>query len=217
MCPSAASNTISDRSFSLTGVHWPRDQAHRTTVVTEGRQPILSEEGLALLRRVVRQCLDEYPFVIDSMMVLPDHLHSIWTLPDGDAEYPKRWGYIKKQFTSSWLAAGNPEQPVSKGRQRERRRGVWVPRFWEHTIRDEQDFRRHLDYIHYNPVKHGYVSCPHAWGPSSFHRSLRRGLYEPHWGCTCRSSGDAQSREMDFANMEVNVGEDDRAWPRRQV
>ncbi len=170
-----------------------------------------------MLRRVVRQCLDEYPFTIDSTVVLPDHLHSIWTLPEGDAGYSKRWGYIKKQFTSNWLAAGNPEQPISQGRQRERRRGVWVPRFWEHTIRDEHDLRQHMDYIHYNPVKHGYVSCPHAWRPSSFHRSVRQGLYEPEWGCACRSGGCAHQKGMEFADIEETVGEDYRTWPRREA
>ena len=185
------------------------------TVVTEGRQPILSEPGIMLLRRIVRQCLDSFPFTINAMVVLPDHLHSIWTLPEGDSGYSKRWGNIKKEFTKEWLSSGHVEQPISQARQRERRRGVWVPRFWEHTIRDGHDFKRHMDYIHYNPVKHGYVRCPHAWRPSSFHRSVRRGVYEPRWGCACRASECARPRIMSFDDIEATVGEDCRKWIQR--
>lgn len=186
------------------------------TVVTEGRQPILTGTGLGLLRRTIRQCMDMYPFTIDAMSVLPDHLHSIWTLPEGDAAYSKRWGCIKKEFTTNWLAAGYPEQPISQARQRERRRGVWAPRFWEHTLRDEPDFRRHMDYVHYNPVKHGYVSCPHAWRSSSFHRAVRQGLYEPDWGCACRPGESPRPSVMEFDDIETTVGEDDREWLRHE-
>lgn len=182
------------------------------TVVTEGRQPILSETGLVLLRQVVRQCRDKYPFTIEAMVVLPDHLHSIWTLPEGDADFSKRWGYIKKEFTTNWLSWGRPEQPISQARRRERRRGVWVPRFWEHTIRDGRDFERHMDYIHYNPVKHGYVRCPHAWRSSSFHRSVRQGLYGPEWGCACRPCEGAPPWVMELKDVEETVGEDYMKW-----
>ncbi len=181
------------------------------TVVTEGRQPILLEPGRTLLWQSVRQCLDEYPFTIDAMVVLPDHLHAIWTLPEGDAGYSKRWGCIKKEFTKAWLVLGHREQPVSRARRRERRRGVWVPRFWEHTIRDSHDFERHMDYIHFNPVKHGYARCPHAWASSSFHRSVRRGWYEPDWGCSCHRGC---CSPMEFENIEGTVGEDDEKWHR---
>ncbi len=181
------------------------------TVVIEGRQPVLLETGRTLLRQSVRQCMDRFPFTIDAIVVLPDHLHAIWTLPKDDTEYSKRWGYIKKEFTKAWLKRGYRERPVSRARRRERRRGVWVPRFWEHTIRDEQDFLRHMDYIHYNPVKHNHTRCPHAWPSSSFHCSVRRGLYEPDWGCACH---DTRPSVMEFDEIEATVGEDHEKWTR---
>jgi len=179
------------------------------TVVTEGRQPILLEPGRTLLRQSFRQCLDEFPFTIDAIVVLPDHLHAVWSLPVGDAEYSKRWGFVKKEFTSAWLATGHREHPISQARRRERRRGVWIPRFWEYTIRDERDYARHVDYIHYNPVKHGHVRCPHAWSASSFHRAVRHGLYRPDWGCACYRQ---EPPAMTFDDLEGTVGEDFEKW-----
>ena len=179
------------------------------TVVTHGRRHILQDGGIALLRRAIRECLDEYPFTIDTMVVLPDHLHAIWTLPEGDAQYPKRWGKIKSKFTKAWLASGGTEGRVTPAHQREGRRGVWAPRFWEHTIRDERDLKRHMDYIHFNPVKHRYVRCPHEWPASSFHRSVQRGLYEADWGCCCRQE---RTFSMSFDDLERTVGEDSEQW-----
>ena len=184
------------------------------TVVTENRQPILLEPGRTLLRHCVRQCMNKYPFTIEATALLPDHLHAIWTLPEGDAEYSKRWGFIKKEFTKAWLKQGHAEQSVSWARRRERRCGVWVPRFWEHTIRDENDFRRHMDYIHFNPVKHAHASCPHAWPSSSFHRAVRRGLYESDWGCSCHARRSSLVESEDSEDMERTVGEDPFKWTR---
>lgn len=184
------------------------------TVVTERRQPILQDRGAELLRQVFRQCLDRYPFTIDAAIVLPDHLHAIWTLPEGDDEYSKRWGFIKKEFTKSWRDAGGAEQPISKARQMEGRAGIWVPRFWEHTIRDEHDLRRHMDYVHYNAVKHGHACCPHEWQKSSFSRSVRRGLYEIDWGCSCDRYSSSPRPAPDFDDIKATVGEDDTQWAR---
>ncbi len=126
------------------------------TVVTEKRRPIL-HTGLArkCLREAFLYCRQDYPFKMDAIIMMPNHIHAIWTLPDGDFDYSKRWGIIKKYFTQSWLAHGGSEMNVSKSKQRYRRRGVWQRRFWEHTLRDQEDYNRHFDYLHYNPIKHG--------------------------------------------------------------
>ncbi len=168
------------------------------TVVTDGRRPILTGNH-GLLRRSIQECRAKFPFTIDAMVLLPEHLHAIWTLPVGDDEYPKRWAKIKRGFTESWLAMGGRERAVTRGRSRKRYRGVWQPRYWEHAIRNETDFLRHMDYIHYNPVKHGHVQCPHSWPCSSFHRLVREGVYEPDWGCIC---GQSPQGEMDFTDIE---------------
>lgn len=130
----------------------------------------------------MRECQKEWPFEINAIVLLPEHLHAIWTLPPGDDEYPKRWAWIKKEFTKEWLAQGGIEQPVSAQRQERGDRGVWQPRYWEHTLKDEHDFDRHFDYIHYNPVKHGLILSPRDWPHSSFHRWVQAGVYEPDWG-----------------------------------
>ena len=118
-------------------------------------------------------------------MLLHDHLHLLITLPDGDADFSRRITSIKSTFTRSHLASGGAEQRRSHSRLRQRSRGIWKRRFWEHTIRDETDRNRHLDYIHYNAVKHGYVACPHAWPYSTFHQFVSSKLYEPDWCCQC--------------------------------
>ena len=153
------------------------------TLVTERRAPILTTPlGRSLLREVTLECRRNRPFEIVAVVVLPDHLHAIWRLPDGDADYSTRWAWLKKEFTKRWLAEGGPEQEISASRRNNRRRGVWQRRFWEHLIRDERDFERHIDYIHFNPVKHGQVARPLDWPWSSFHRFVRRGLYPSDWG-----------------------------------
>jgi putative transposase len=155
------------------------------TVVTDGRVPILCKDrSRSTLRGAFEACRKELPFEMPAVVLLPDHLHAIWTLPDGDCDYSKRWGVIKKAFTDQYLAEGGPEQRVTAGRRRQRRRGVWQPRFWEHLIRDETDFERHFDYVHYNPVKHGHVARPRDWEWSSFHRWVRERVYPVDWGCS---------------------------------
>lgn len=154
------------------------------TVVTHARRQFLTEGPPSrLLGSIIRRCQLRWPFAIDAIVLLPDHLHAIWTLPPGDKEYSKRWGWIKKEFTSWYLRIGGREVGISAGRQKERRRGVWQPRFWEHTLETDEDFERHFDYAHYNPVKHGLVECPRDWPLSSFHRWAGRGVYPPDWAC----------------------------------
>ena len=153
------------------------------TLVTEQRAPILANDAARdLLREAIRACQRQWPFTVNALVLLPDHLHAILTLPAGDCDYSKRWGFIKKYFTHHWLAANGVEQSVSLSRQHQRRRGVWQRRFWEHALRDERDYQRHLDYLHYNRVKHGLVSAVVDWPYCSFHRFVNDGFYFPHWG-----------------------------------
>ena len=152
------------------------------TVVTDGRRPILgSEHAVGQLREAVRETKQRHPFDLIASVILPDHLHMIWALPAGDAHFDRRWSGIKANFSRAWLASGGEEQSVSAGRRRDRRRGVWQPRFIEHTLRDESDLQQHVDYIHWNPVKHGYVDHPVEWPYSSIHRYLRRGWLPKKW------------------------------------
>ena len=154
------------------------------TVVTYQRRPLFDVElNRTRLGDVIRSCQSEFPFTIDAMVLLPDHLHSIWTLPTGDANFSKRWGIIKLSFTQWYLASGQIAARTTDGQQRDQRRGIWQPHFWEHSIEDEADFDAHFDYIHFNPVKHGLVKCPSDWTASSFHRWVRAGVYPADWGC----------------------------------
>src|SRR5437764_1020076 len=95
-------------------------------------------------------------------------------------------GLVKKEFTKDWLAIGGHEQALSRARRKRGDRGIWQPRYWEHTIANEGDFERHFDYLHYNPVKHGHVTSPGDWPESSFHRWVKAGVYEPDWGASHR-------------------------------
>ena len=156
------------------------------TVVTYDRTPFLcSDLARPILRRAIAECRQRWPFQIDAFVLLPDHLHAIWTLPAFDADFSRRWAWIKKTFTQRWRDAGGAEGAVGIGKRRDRRGGVWQQRFWEHTCVDADDLKNHVEYIHYNPVKHGYVNCPHAWPYSSFHRWVAEGVYPADWQCVC--------------------------------
>ena len=169
------------------------------TVVTACRAPIFqSRQARALLGKTTRNQRGATPFQTVTIVLLPDHLHAIWTLPRADDDYPNRWKAIKAKFTSEWLEAGRSEQPLADGYRRQRRRGVWQPRFIEHTIRDEQDLHHHADYIHYNPVKHGYVRSPKDWPWSSFHRYVRSGDYSENWGS-------AEGLPPDFGHVDQDL------------
>jgi len=152
------------------------------TVVTWQRRPILCAEAS---RRLLRQLIDELrltrPFRVDAWVLLPDHLHCIWTLPADDTDYSMRWGWIKQRFSARIRRQLVLPEPSATRRQRHES-SVWQRRFWEHCIRDEADFAAHCDYIHYNPVKHGLVTAPRDWPYSTFHRLVRAGGYPPDWG-----------------------------------
>ncbi len=172
------------------------------TVVTDRRARFLDRvPARPILASLLRRCQSSWPFTINAMVLLLDHLHAIWSLPPGDAEYPKRWGWVKKEFTKAWLSVGGREQQQTPGRIRDERRGVWQPKYWEHTLEGEDDFERHFDYIHYNPVKHGLVRCPRDWPSSSFHRWVRAGVYPEDWACW------SDGRTLGFPDIEETVGE----------
>jgi len=153
------------------------------TLVTERRARLFEAPAARrLLGDAMRRCLARYPVQVIATVLLPNHLHALWTLPNGDDGYSLRWRWIKREFTRGWLARGGVEQARSASLAAERRRGVWQRRFWEHTIRDEADLEAHFDYIHYNPVKHGLVRRPRDWEWSTFHRWVRAGHYDVDWG-----------------------------------
>ena len=151
------------------------------TVVTYRRRPILCDDSVRLaLRRAIEQVRGRLPFDIDAMVLMPDHLHCIWTLPDGDTNYSMRWSQIKHGVSYSCRDLYLPVR--SRSRQRQRAASIWQRRFWEHRIRDQCDMQRHVDYIHFNPVKHGRVAVVRDWPYSSFHRYVVRGLLSAEWG-----------------------------------
>ncbi|MFO0847016.1 MAG: transposase [Gemmataceae bacterium] len=153
------------------------------TLVTEGRARLFAgPDARRLLGDTIRHCQARWPFVVDAIALLPDHLHAIWRLPAGDDHYSGRVGWIKKEFTKAWLSAGGSEQPRSRSRVANRRRGVWQRRFWEHVIRDERDYENHFDYLHYNPVKHGLVRRPGDWPWTTFGKYVAAGWYPADWG-----------------------------------
>lgn len=119
-------------------------------------------------------------FRIDAIVVLPDHLHTIWTLPINESDFSIRWKIIKGTFSQYY--SGFKIQDVPESMLRKNEKGIWQRRFWEHAIRDEEDFNRHRDYIHFNPVKHGLVNTPLEWEHSSFKNFVRKGLYPVDWG-----------------------------------
>ena len=210
------------------------------TVVTYKRQPILTvSENVSRLRMAFGHVKRKHPFEIDGIVVLPDHLHCIWRLPEEEDDFATRWRLIKHFFSRSclslkeaksnnfdgpasldpsyvtevsrmggaertkqsdssrtkfvgWVKQSAPINPTSRTRKREK--AVWQRRYWEHLIRNKEDWRRHMDYIHYNPVKHGLAARPCDWPHSSFEKVVKQGLYERDWG----SSEPETIGEMDF-------------------
>ncbi|PKM43316.1 MAG: transposase [Gammaproteobacteria bacterium HGW-Gammaproteobacteria-1] len=150
------------------------------TLATLGRKPILMEDPVRVaLRHAIQQVRVLFPFVIDGWVLLPDHMHCLWCLPEGDADFGKRWGMIKRLVTRELGCRGDL---VSLSRRTRHEGSLWQRRFWEHQIRDEADYSRHLDYLHWNPVKHGYVQRVVDWPYSSFHRYVREGVLPVAWG-----------------------------------
>jgi len=156
------------------------------TLVTENRAPILCHHASRkILRDAITSCAKRRPFSLDAIVLLPDHLHMLITLPEKESDFSTRISAIKAHFTHYFLASGGQEQTRDQSRIHKRRRGIWQRWFWEHLIRTQDDLNHHLDYIHYNPVKHGLAPCPHAWPHSTFERFVKNECYESNWQCTC--------------------------------
>ncbi|MFZ6772742.1 REP-associated tyrosine transposase [Undibacterium sp. SXout7W] len=152
------------------------------TVNSFRRRPILSNESLRdALRLAIQKTRLTHPFKIDAWVLLPDHLHCIWTLPEGDADFSVRWSMIKR-LVSQACADEFSMDDVSASRTQRKESGIWQRRFWEHQIRDDHDFARHVDYIHWNPVKHGLVARAVDWPYSTFHRYVVQEMLPPDWG-----------------------------------
>jgi putative transposase len=147
-----------------------------TVNLAERGSDLLTRE-IDALREAVRTVRARKPFHIDAWVVLPEHMHCVWTLPEGDSDFSGRWQAIKAGF-SRRVAVGEER---SDSRVERNERGIWQRRFWEHTIRGERDYAAHVDYVHFNPVKHGLVTHVGAWPYSSFHRSVAKGLYPATW------------------------------------
>lgn len=161
------------------------------TLVTHQRQPFLATE---LARKCLRQSIQHvrrrHPFVIDGIVLLPDHLHCIFTLPAEDSDYSFRWSRMKAKFSQLYSEQGGTESTITSSREKRGERGFWQRRFYEHTIRDWADFKRCLDYLHVNPLKHHHVERVSDWPWSSFHRYVRLGEYTNDWGSAAEFYGD---------------------------
>lgn len=154
-----------------------------TATLADRRSRVLVEH-VGALRSAFRETRTRHPFTIDAIVVLPEHLHVVMTLPTGDGDFSTRWGSIKRRFTQALVRAGmllarHPNGEVA----------LWQRRFWEHTIRDDRDFEHHVDYVHFNPVKHGLVGRVCEWPWSSFHRFVRLGVLPRDWGGDVRDPG----------------------------
>jgi putative transposase len=147
------------------------------TVNLANRNSALLTERVHVLREAVGVVKQRHPFQILAWVVLPEHMHAIWTLPADDADYSRRWMLIKQRF------ARHIEHTHVSATTRRGERDIWQRRFWEHCIRNEQDLARHVDYVHINPVKHGYVQRASEWPYSSIHRYIRQGLLTADWAC----------------------------------
>lgn len=153
------------------------------TVTAYKRNLILTHEAVRVaMRGAIEQVRKKHPFTIDAWVLLPDHLHAIWTLPPDDSEFGKRWGIIKSHVSRCCAHLIESCEPRSASRIKRREIDFWQRRFWEHQIRDELDFERHIDYIHYNPVKHNLVTHAKDWPYSTLHRYVRSGVCAENWG-----------------------------------
>jgi len=139
-----------------------------TVNLRDRRSDVLVAE-IETLRECVREVHQRLPFYVDGWVVLPDHMHCLWTLPEADSDFPGRWRHLKAGFSRALRVSRNGE------------RSLWQRGYWEHTIRDDRDYTAHMDYIHFNPVKHGLVADPADWPYSTFRRCVAAGLYPPQW------------------------------------
>ena len=148
------------------------------TVNLSDRRRSLLTDHITVLRRAVRQVQQRHPFIIHGWVVLPEHLHCVLELPAMDSDFALRWRLIKGHFSRSIPT----DEFISLSRRRHGERGIWQRRYWEHRIRNERDYRMHMDYLHFNPVKHGWVTRVRDWPYSTFHRLVAMGVYAEDWG-----------------------------------
>ncbi len=161
------------------------------TVNLAERKRCLLVEYIDVLRAAVKLAKQRHPFYIDAFVVLPNHLHALWTLPEGDADFATRWMLIKGGFSRGIIK----NERCNASRIKRGERGIWQRRYWEHLIRDETDYARHVDYIHFNPVKHGYVDFAADWAYSSIHRYIAAGKITHDWGGDAREEGGYGERQ----------------------
>lgn len=164
------------------------------TVTLEDRRSKMLVDHIGSLRNALRATRRERPFTIDAVVVLPDHLHAIFTLPPSDFDFSGRWRRIKGHFSSGLIDAS-----IELNRRPNGELALWQRRFWEHTIRDEDDYSRHVDYIHFNPVKHGHVQRVRDWPYSSFHRYVKEGMLPDDW------AGDVSQDGQDFGERAIQM------------
>jgi putative transposase len=144
------------------------------TVVSYRRQRILCDAPMrAALREAIKEVKTRYPFTVEAWVLLPDHMHCLWTLPEGDADFAVRWGLIKRKVSLACAGRYKNTEWLTPSKKKHRESTLWQRRYWEHQIRDQQDYNRHVDYIHYNPVKHGWCASPNEWPYSTI-----RGCWE---------------------------------------
>ncbi len=163
------------------------------TLCLQDRKSHLLIDYINALRIAYRKIQDKKPFTTEAMVILPDHIHALWTMPIDDDDYANRIRLFKSYFTRQ--LPQELKQTDNKNRQKHNQTSIWQLRYWEHTIRDEDDFNNHIDYIHYNPVKHRYVKNVKDWEYSTFHQCVKKGLYDDNWGS-----------DVD-ANYILNLGE----------
>lgn len=151
------------------------------TLVTYKRKKLFQNIYLAnLFLNIIKQIKFKYPFKMSGFVLLPDHFHCIWTLPENDMDFSIRWRLIKSNFTRQCLSTYKTKPTSSRSAKKEQ--CIWQRRFWEHEIKNEIEFSKYLDYIHFNPVKHGYVNLPCEWQHSSFHYYVKKEIYPINWG-----------------------------------
>jgi len=152
------------------------------TVVAYRRQAIPCNETVRnALRSAIETVRASRPFVIDAWVLLPGHLHCVWTLPDDDADFSTRWMMIKRAVSLACREDYRRAGLMTASKLKHRESTIWQRRFWEHQIRNEDDLARHIDYIHFNPVKHGHVQHAIDWPYSTFHRYVRDWVYAYDW------------------------------------
>lgn len=155
-------------------------QCYFFTVVSYARRPILCDEIIRVaLRQAIQEVKQQYDFTINAWVLLPDHMHTIWTLPEYDTNYSRRWALIKRKVSQQ---CGKYYALNHQGYAKRHEALIWQRRFWEHAIRNEIDFIQHMNYVHFNPVKHGLVQQVIDWQYSTFHRYVKQEIYPQNWG-----------------------------------